>query len=104
MEEVAKLVLFERTDVFRNDPVRRHVANLECVRIEILPVLDRDTARVEQLEIRAKGAARVRDRLIPSGPGGDTPAEHRDMCEPVRLFALEDVYGRPLVHARTQTF
>src|SRR2546427_5303938 len=104
MEKVTKLVLFERTNVLRNDPVCRHVANFECVRIEILPVLDGDAARIEQLEIRAEGATRVRDGLIPSGPRGDAAADHRDMCEPVRLFALEDIYRQPSCHALTQTF
>ena len=44
------------------------LAHLERVRVQVLPVLDRDAARVEQRQVRAKGAAGVRDRLVSCRP------------------------------------
>src|SRR6267143_1182008 len=50
MQEVAELVLLQPPDVFGHDAIRWQVTHLEGVRVEVFPVLDRDPARVEQLE------------------------------------------------------
>ena len=68
MKEVAELVFLQPSDIFGDDAIGRQIAHLEARRIEVLPVVDRDTARVEELEIRAKGTPRVRDRLVARGP------------------------------------
>ena len=103
MEEIAELVLLEGPDVFGNDVLGRHVAHLECVRVQILPVLDRYTSGVEELEIRAEGAARVRDRLIARRAGRDAAAQDRNACEPVASLA-GDIDSGCSGHAATQTF
>jgi len=64
MQEVAELMLLHWSDVFGHDAIRRQIAHLERVGVEVLPVFDRDAACVEQLKVSAKGAARVCDRLI----------------------------------------
>src|SRR5713101_8161565 len=102
MKEVAELVLLHRPDVFGHDAIRRKVAHLERVGVEVLPVFDRDAARIEQLDVRAKGAARVSDRLVARRARRDTSAQHRHVCEPVAAFAL-NVYRGSLHHALDQS-
>src|SRR5438309_3267194 len=68
MEEVPKLVLLQGADVLGHDAIGRHVAHHEGIGVEVLPMLDRDAARVEQLDVRAKRSARVRYRLVAALP------------------------------------
>src|SRR5512133_3225534 len=103
MQEVTELVLLHSPEVFGDDTIRRQVAYIERARVEVLPVLGRNTARVEQLEVRAKSPARVRDRLITRGPRCDASPKHRDVREPVAAVAL-NIDGGFFFHARTHTF
>ena len=64
MKEVPELVFLQPSDVFRHDAICRQVTYFERLGVEVLPVVDGDAADVEELEVGAKGAARVRDRLI----------------------------------------
>src|SRR5438093_13633511 len=81
----------------------RRIAHLECVGIHLLPVLDRDSARIEELEVGAKGASRVRDGPVTCRARSDASAKHRNVGEPVAPLTLNVDRGC-LSHARTHTF
>src|SRR5436853_19141 len=97
------LVLLEQPDVFGHDAIGRQLPHLEGRGVQVFPVLDRHTTRVEKLEVRAESAPRIRDRSVARRPRGDASTEHRNMREPVAALAL-NVYRGRLFHARTQTF
>ena len=64
MEEIAQLVLLHATDVLRDRSVCGHLFHREAVGVEILPMLNRNTARIEELPIGSEGPSCIHDRGV----------------------------------------
>jgi len=83
MQEIARLVLLERDLLAGQEAAGRRVLDRQRVRIDVLPVLDRDAPRLEQLAVRPEGLAGIRDRGLARRARADAARQRGDAREDV---------------------
>src|SRR2546428_6772991 len=104
MEEVADLVLLERLVLTGEEARRRRLLDRQARGVDVLPVLDRDAPRLQELPVRTECLARVRDRLVTRSARGVASRQRRDARDEVGVASLQDEDLRLVLHAAIHTF